>query len=128
MLPLLKLNRLELNAGSQSEPRATSPVREQRLNYDLSMDLALLRQLRAHPNPFVRGSESMDLTAKELSSEDPARFASLSKKGVRDRVKLLLDHHGKGDAWKKRQYVCFVLSRDVAHACLVVGIVLAVTF
>ena len=30
-------------------------------------------------------------------------FEGLTKKGARDRAMKLLDHHGKGDAWKKKQ-------------------------
>ncbi len=35
------------------------------LRFDLGMDLALLRQMRAHDNPFSRGSPSMNLPGSQ---------------------------------------------------------------
>lgn len=74
-----------------------------RLKYTMEMDLILLRQVRSHGNPFVRGSDVFEAVAKELVSAEPRLFDALTKKGVRDRTMKLLDHHGKGDAWKKKQ-------------------------
>ena len=112
----------------------TSPESQSGTSYDLKADLTLLRQVRSYQNPFVQGSDPMEDTAKELATQDPARyntfisariltlareteqnffdlgfllllcvhrFASLTTKGVRERIMNLLDHRGKGDAWKK---------------------------
>ena len=75
-----------------------------RLKYNLQMDLMLLRQIRARAgNPFVRGSEVYKEAYRDLLSSEPKMFEGLTKKGARDRAMKLLDHHGKGDAWKKKQ-------------------------
>lgn len=88
---------------SSDSPPNSNNTENQRIQYTLEMDLVLMRQLRSHPNPFVRGSTAMGKVAQELAAQDPSRFSSLSKKGVRDRAMTLLDHHSKGDTWKKRQ-------------------------
>ena len=48
------------------------------------MDLELLRQLRSHSNPFVRGSDAFDQTATELAAIDPGKVGAVPKKSVRD--------------------------------------------
>ncbi|XP_065182007.1 uncharacterized protein LOC135812638 [Sycon ciliatum] len=80
-----------------------SPSISVRRSFDLCMDLAILRQLRSHECPFRRGSPAMDIVAAELSNSDPTKFCGINKKGVRDRVLLLLKLFNKGDEWKKRQ-------------------------
>ena len=68
------------------------------LNYNLQMDLMLLRQIREFAGSiFVSGSEACEETRRDLLFSDLITFESLSKKVVK-----LLDHHGKGDAWKIR--------------------------
>eukprot|EP00117_Sycon_ciliatum_P029316 scpid106847/ scgid23378/ len=67
-------------------PGGVLPVRK---SFDLSMDLAILRQLRSHERPFRRGSPAMELVAGELSNSDLAKFGGITKKGVRDRDLLL---------------------------------------
>ena len=98
-------------AESDSPSSPTSPTSAEataaggsRLKYNLQMDLMLLRQIRAHAGiPFVRGSEAYKEACRDLLSSEPKMFEGLTKKGARDRAMKLLDHHGKGDAWKKKQ-------------------------
>ena len=100
-------------AESDSPSSPTSPTSAEataagaggrRLKYNLQMDLMLLRQIRAHAgNPFVSGSEAYEEACRDLLSSEPKMFEGLTKKGARDRAMKLLDHHGKGDAWKKKQ-------------------------
>ena len=48
------------------------------LRFDLTMDLILLRQCRAHPQLFVRGSPDMQGVAEELDRDPP--FQGVSKR------------------------------------------------
>ena len=92
------------SSDTSGDGRTLSSTAEcQRLQYTMEMDLILLRQLRSHPHPFVRGSNAMEKVALELAAQDASRFSFVNKKGVRDRAMKLLDHHCKGDAWKKPQ-------------------------
>ena len=69
----------------------------------------LLHQLRAYEIPFVRGSIGFETAAKDIVAAQPDLFRGLTKKGVRDRIIMLLDHHSQGDAWKRKQYVVGIL-------------------
>ena len=119
-----------MSVERQAEAERSTEL-QSRISYDLKADLTFLRQVRSYQKPFVWGSDAMEDTAKELATQKPSRyntfisargrlnksffdlgfllllrvyrFASLTKKGVRDRIMKLLDHHGKGDAWNKRQ-------------------------
>ena len=46
-----------------------------------------------------------ETAAKDIVAAQPDLFPGLKKKGVRDRIMKLLDHHGQGDAWKRKPYV-----------------------
>ena len=83
---------------------STSPVAaaSQRRTFDLAMDLAMLRQIRSHDQPFRRGSPAMELVAAELANLMPAKFSAVTKKTIRDRVIKLIDLFAKGDDWKRR--------------------------
>ncbi|XP_065196146.1 uncharacterized protein LOC135827604 [Sycon ciliatum] len=92
-----------MESSASSTVQSSLPDSPCRIVFDLTMDLILLRQVMAHPNPFVRGSPAMDNVADELAKQDAARFGSLTKKSVRDRLMKMLEHHAKGDAWRRRQ-------------------------
>ena len=89
-------------APSQS-PTAGSASKK--VLFDLQMGFDMLRQIKAQPfgNAFQGASPCFRLVAGELSVADPTPYGSLSTKGVKDRVLLLLDHPKVGDEWKKRQ-------------------------
>ena len=59
---------------------APSSARAQRRTFDLQMDLAMLRQLRSHDQPFRRGSPAMEQVAADLANPMPGHFAGVTKK------------------------------------------------
>ena len=72
-LPQPQTNRSVVSVERQAEAEK-SPESQSRISYDLKADLTLLRQVRSYQNPFVRGSDAMEDTAKELATQDPARY------------------------------------------------------
>ena len=83
---------------------SASPVAaaSQRRTFDLAMDLAMLRQICSHDQPFRRGSPAMELVAAELANLMPAKFSAVTKKTIHDRVIKLIDLFATGDDWKRR--------------------------
>ena len=81
---------------------APSLARAQRRTFDLQMDLAMLRQLRSHDQPFGRGSPAMEQDAVDLANTMLGHFAGVTKKPIRDRVLNLIGLFAKGDEWKRR--------------------------
>ena len=59
---------------------APSSARAQRRKFDLQMDLAMLRQLRSHDQPFRCGSPAMEQVAADLANTMPGHFAGVTKK------------------------------------------------
>ena len=61
------------------------------------MDLMMLRIVRSMPNCFLRKPRKNEEAALLLSQSDE-RFAGLKKKGLVDRLHLLLKKHSSGEA------------------------------
>ena len=82
---------------------SASPVAaaSQRRTFDLVMDLAMLRQIRSHDQPFRRGSLAMELVAAEFANLMPAKLFAVTKKTIRDRVIMLIDLFAKGTTGRK---------------------------
>jgi len=58
------------------------------LRFDLQKDLALLRQARQHVMAvFVRASPALEEVLTELLHFDMERFAGVTKKAVKDKLK-----------------------------------------
>ena len=72
-LPQPQTNRSVVSVEHQAEAER-SPEAQSRISYVLKADLILLRQVRSYQNPFVRGSDAMEDIAKELDTQDPARY------------------------------------------------------
>ena len=72
-LPQPQTNRSVVSVERQAEAER-SPESQTRISYDLKANLTLLRQVRSYQNPFVRGSDATEDTAKELATQDPARY------------------------------------------------------
>ena len=55
---------------------SASPVAaaSQHRTFDLAMDLAMLRQIRSHDQPFCRGSPPIELVAAELANFDASQI------------------------------------------------------
>ena len=66
-------NRSVVSVERQAEAGRTTELKC-RIRYDLKADLTPLRQVRSYQNPFVRGSDSMEETAKEFATQEPARY------------------------------------------------------
>ena len=74
-LPQPQTNRSVVSVERQAEAgRSTESQSRSRISYDLKADLILLWQVRSCQNPFVRGSDAMEGTAKELATQEPARY------------------------------------------------------
>ena len=75
-------NRSVVSVERQAEAER-SPESQSRISYDLKADLTLLRQVRSYQNPFVRGSDAMEDTVKELATQDntfiSARILTLAR-------------------------------------------------
>ena len=69
--------------------KCTSGSGAKQIRFDLTMDLLMLRQVRATEDTFVRGSPAFDEVAAAMQSLGDSRFNGLTKKGVRGRTCLL---------------------------------------
>ena len=89
---------------SATSSTSASPVAAacQRRTFDLAMDLAMLRQIHSHDQPFRHVSPAMELVAAELANLMPAKFSAVTKKRICDRAIKLINLFAKGDNWKKR--------------------------
>ena len=72
-LPQPQTNRSVVSVERRVEAGRSTEL-QSRIIYDLKADLTLLRQVRSYQNPFVQGSEAMEETAKELATQEPARY------------------------------------------------------
>ena len=57
----------QAEAGRRTESQS-------RISYDLKTGRTLLRQVCSYQNPFVRGSDAIEDTAKEFATQEPARY------------------------------------------------------
>ena len=90
------------SGGRDTSPAYSSAEQKSKLlQFNLEMDLQLLRQCRIHPHLFVRGAPDLKNMAEELSQDE--KFPGITKKAVRDRLMKTLDQHKSNDNWKKRQ-------------------------
>ena len=64
---------------------APSSARAKRRMFDLQMDLAMLRQLRSHDQPFRRGLHAMEQVAADLANTMPGHFAGVTKNNYQGR-------------------------------------------
>ena len=72
-LPQLQTNRSVVSVERQAEAGRSTEL-QSRISYDLKADLTPLRQVRSYQNQFVLGSDAMEDTAKELATQEPARY------------------------------------------------------